>query len=265
MRARALATRSPTTLGTTQRTSGGGGTGGGGGGGDGGGGGVVGGARPPPSPPPGPPRRRSRWWWRRARRALWIAAVHTVLVQPGAGAEEMERDGKIVAAGSVGSEISRHFALVRYETNGAPDESFGRHGVAVYQAVASDYGYSVLVQPVDAGQQGCRERIVQTGSSSDYTYGLGYVAAIGVYGSDPQGPACPPPPPPPPGPPPPSPPPPPPPVVRCVVPRVVGLRLAKARVRIRRAHCAVGRISRVRSRRVGRVIRQSPRPGRRIP
>jgi len=54
-------------------------------------------------------------------------------------------------------------------------------------------------------------------------------------------------------------------VVRCRVPRVVGLRLATARSRIRRANCAVGRIRRTRSSRVGRVLGQSPRPGARRP
>ena len=66
------------------------------------------------------------------------------------------------------------------------------------------------------------------------------------------------------GPPPPPPPPLPPPVVRCVVPRVIGLTLRKARTRIRARHCSVGRIRRARSRRAGRVIAQSPRPGRRL-
>jgi len=78
----------------------------------------------------------------------------------------------------------------------------------------------------------------------------------------------PPPPPPPPQPPPPPPPPPlppPPPPTRCRVPNVVGLRLASARLRIRRAHCSVGRVRRARSRRVGRVLAQSPRPGTRRP
>ena len=46
-----------------------------------------------------------------------------------------------------------------------------------------------------------------------------------------------------------------------VVPRVIGLTLVRARTRIRRAHCSVGRIRRAHSRRVGRVISQSPRPG----
>jgi Tol biopolymer transport system component len=56
-------------------------------------------------------------------------------------------------------------------------------------------------------------------------------------------------------------PPPPAPTVRCKVPRVVGLRLATARKRIGRAHCRVGRVRRARSRRVGRVLSQSPRAG----
>jgi len=43
---------------------------------------------------------------------------------------------------------------------------------------------------------------------------------------------------------------------------VLGLRLAAAKTKIRRAHCSVGRIRRARSRRSlrGRVIAQSPRP-----
>jgi TolB protein len=62
------------------------------------------------------------------------------------------------------------------------------------------------------------------------------------------------------------PPPPPPPAPRnCVVPRVVGLRLVRARMRISRARCSVGRVRRTRSRRVGRVVAQSPAPGTRRP
>jgi beta-lactam-binding protein with PASTA domain len=49
--------------------------------------------------------------------------------------------------------------------------------------------------------------------------------------------------------------------VRCVVPRVVGLRLAAAKRKLRQRSCGVGRIRRVHSRRVGRVIRQNPRAG----
>jgi hypothetical protein len=56
----------------------------------------------------------------------------------------------------------------------------------------------------------------------------------------------------------------PPPTPRCIVPGVVGQRLATARKRIARASCRVGRVRRahVRSKRqVGRVIAQSPKPG----
>jgi hypothetical protein len=50
--------------------------------------------------------------------------------------------------------------------------------------------------------------------------------------------------------------------VFCVVPRVTGKSLARARKSMRRAHCAVGRVRRVRSRRPrGRVISQSLKPG----
>ena len=57
--------------------------------------------------------------------------------------------------------------------------------------------------------------------------------------------------------------PPPAPPVKCIVPRVIGMRLAVARKRIARAHCGVGRVRRARAaaRRAGKVIRQSPKAG----
>ena len=76
------------------------------------------------------------------------------------------------------------------------------------------------------------------------------------------------PPPPPPPPPQPSPPPTPPPTPlkrTCVVPKVVGLRLAVAKTRIGKAGCSVGQTRRARSKRIGRVIGQSPRAGVRRP
>lgn len=49
----------------------------------------------------------------------------------------------------------------------------------------------------------------------------------------------------------------------CVVPRVVGLKLARARARIRAGRCSVGQIRRARSTKAkaGRVVAQSPRTG----
>jgi PASTA domain len=55
------------------------------------------------------------------------------------------------------------------------------------------------------------------------------------------------------------------PPIRCVVPRVVGFRLARAKARIRSANCRLGRVRRVRSTRAGRVLGQSPRAGTRRP
>ena len=54
---------------------------------------------------------------------------------------------------------------------------------------------------------------------------------------------------------------------RCVVPRVRGRELTRARRLLARAHCAVGRIRRARSRHVrrGRVISQGHRAGRSLP
>ena len=88
-------------------------------------------------------------------------------------------------------------------------------------------------------------------------------------GGPPPPPQPPPPPPlpPPPVPPPAPPPPPPPPRVKCRVPRVIGMRLARARALIRRGHCSPGRVRRVRTKtkRIGKVLGQSPRAGTRRP
>ena len=60
-----------------------------------------------------------------------------------------------------------------------------------------------------------------------------------------------------------TPPPPPPPPVRCVVPGVIGMRLAVARQKIARANCLVGSVRRARApkKRAGKVIAQSPKAG----
>lgn len=57
--------------------------------------------------------------------------------------------------------------------------------------------------------------------------------------------------------------PPPPPPTRCLVPRLKGKKLGAAKRAIKKAHCRVGRVKKVRSKRKyeGRVISQKPRPG----
>jgi uncharacterized delta-60 repeat protein len=195
-------------------------------------------------------------------------------------------DGKLVAGGQ--SYTSRNlFALARYLDDGSLDPSFGDAGTRTYEfAAGGENANAVAIQTLSGEPPD--ERIVQAGLLYE-TFGHGQMAAIRVFATG-AGPPPPPPPPPPPGPPPPPPPPsppppgppppppppppapppppplpppppPPPPPVRCRVPRVVGTTLGRARTRIRRAHCRVGRIRRARSAHVGRVLRQSPRPG----
>lgn len=54
------------------------------------------------------------------------------------------------------------------------------------------------------------------------------------------------------------------PTVRCVVPKLVGLKLAQARKRLAKAHCALGRITRKKSAKpAGRIVAQKPRPRKR--
>jgi hypothetical protein len=161
---------------------------------------------------------------------------------------------------------------------------FGRY---VYGDFCSSALWSISLQVPDA--QGDSD----TGEDVSSLYSFGEDACARVYAASGEGPvyrlvpptappppstctpvgpppASPPPPPaappPPPAPAPPLPPPPAPALrVRCVVPRVIGKKLPAARTRIRSAHCRLGRVRRVHPRRVGRVIRQSPRPGARRP
>jgi len=53
---------------------------------------------------------------------------------------------------------------------------------------------------------------------------------------------------------------------KCVVPKVLGLTLKKAKARIRRAHCTVGKVTKKASakRKKGKVLAQKPKPGKRL-
>src|SRR5206468_140948 len=123
-------------------------------------------------------------------------------------------------------------------------------------------GRNELVVMSDAwnGQQGFYDKVWAYDLHGSTYGGIEW----GQFGGDPEHTNCYPcgtGPPPPPPPPPQPPPPPPPPARRCVVPRVVRMKLGRARARIRRVHCSVGHISKRHSRRVGRVLSQRPRAG----
>jgi uncharacterized delta-60 repeat protein len=165
----------------------------------------------------------------------------------------LEPDGKIIAGGWATAGPS--FALARYNHDGSLDASFGDGGIRTYLVgTHGGGGNSVLLQHLADG----RDRLVQTGTAWEGEGGR--FAAIGLRLD---GVANPPPPPPPPVPPPV---PPPPPRRHCLVPRVIGEKLVRAKKRIRARRCAVGRIRRARSRRArGVVVSQAPRAGVRKP
>ena len=159
-------------------------------------------------------------------------------------------------------------------------------GRYLYGDLCDDRVWSTILQVPDAQD----DRVTGLEVPSLYSFGedaCGRIYAVSGAGpvyrlhvsGQPDTPTCTPPVqpppvvPPPPALPPPPPPPPPPPaspqaprLARCRVPRVIGLRPAAARTRIRRANCRIGRI---RYRRAalarGRVLTQAPRPGARRP
>ena len=173
----------------------------------------------------------------------------------------VQDDGKVVASVAVLVPPRLRFGLVRYTADGAIDPTFGG-GTRVYEFGTGSATPSAVA--IQGGGIPVAERIIEVGGHYDSFSNRSDMAAIRVL-TGPPGQPPPPQPPPVPPPPPVGPPPPPPPTVRCVVPRVVHLRLAKARTKIRRAHCRVGRVRSLRSRRFrGIVVKQSPRAGRRL-
>jgi uncharacterized delta-60 repeat protein len=160
----------------------------------------------------------------------------------------VQADGKVIAGGTTRDAFPSmwdELAAARYDVDGTLDTSFGNGGTRRFDALAGhDDGRALVVQP-GAGSGRSTDRLIQVGRGSDGDGEADHVLAIGIE----LGPLAPPPPP----------------IVRCRVPRVVHLRLAKARSKIRRALCSVGRIRRVRARRFrGIVVRQSPRAGRQL-
>lgn len=140
-----------------------------------------------------------------------------------------------------------------------PDECFGLDGAtaATYTPPAEAEGYELFV------------RVTAKHQSDPALDAIGYsglTAAVAPASPAPQPPTPPPPAPPPPAPPQP-PPAPPPPTRSCVVPRVKGKPLTRARQTIIAAHCRVGRITRRYSKtiRKGRVLSQARAAGRRLP
>ena len=58
----------------------------------------------------------------------------------------VQKDGKIVAAGSTMTDTHPYFALTRYNSNGTPDTSFGTDGVVITEVSSADGASSVTIQ-----------------------------------------------------------------------------------------------------------------------
>ena len=94
---------------------------------------------------------------------------------------ELQTDGKLVVAGTAEPDdtFQSVFALARLHSDGSLDSSFGDAGIRTHDFACDDSaGYSAVVQSVDAGSAGLRDRIVQVGSGS--CYGEHAVTVIGV-------------------------------------------------------------------------------------
>jgi PASTA domain-containing protein len=180
------------------------------------------------------------------------------------------------------------------ELNGDPPQVKLSWGAGASEIGVS--GYEVVRDGVSIGRAtGLTYTDATAALGATYSYSVrGYDAAGGsgdpsgvVIVSMPAPPTPPQPPPPPPAAPPPPPEPTPPPVMppppaapsappatprsqpyaaACVVPKLIGKRLAVATRLIARNHCRVGSIKRIASLRIprGRIVRESPKPGRRL-
>lgn len=140
----------------------------------------------------------------------------------------LQSDAKIIAAQRSGAD----FGLVRLDTRGRGDLSFGGGGVV------TDIGPGTDDLPTAAALQRDR-RIVVAGSAAVRGQPANFAVARYLNPAPPQ----------------------------CVVPNVRGKTLRIARRTVARGRCAVGRVTRKLSTRVkkGRVISQSRRPGLRLP
>ena len=152
----------------------------------------------------------------------------------------VQADGALVAGGLDGTAGDVKFALVRYDEHGLLDAGFGDGGKRTYDVLpGSDYGYALAIQQIDS-----TERIVEAGSSLDSEQYVGRPRGTQRARRPPSTAPTP--------------------SAQAAVrgPEVVGLKLTKAKTRIKKSHCRVGRVrykATARAKR-GKVLSQRPKP-----
>jgi uncharacterized delta-60 repeat protein len=72
--------------------------------------------------------------------------ITVVNKQASAYAMALQTDGKIIIAGSTES-VDNSILLIRYNTNGAPDNSFGNNGEVISSFAAENEAYAISLQP----------------------------------------------------------------------------------------------------------------------
>jgi uncharacterized delta-60 repeat protein len=145
----------------------------------------------------------------------------------------VQSDGKIVVAGTLYAPTGNDFLVGKLRPDGSPDKNFGEGG-----QMHTDFGTNSY-DVINAAVLQSDRRILVAGSSQSDPQPQSVDFALARY----QNPAP------------------------CLVPNVRGRKLARAKTSIRKAHCAVGKITRKPSRRVkkGRVLSQSPPAGAEVP
>jgi len=91
----------------------------------------------------------------------------------------LQRDGKILVAGSATIDGDHLFALVRFQTDGAKDNTFGGYGYVTARYSHDAFGYALALQPNDF-------RILVAGKAETSTWSTVYMAAtrhIGIEGT----------------------------------------------------------------------------------
>ena len=153
----------------------------------------------------------------------------------------LQTDGRVVvgglALGPTAQGTDDAFAFARYNADGKADTTFGVGGKAVYGALGGRvWGAGAVIQPGAEARRAGRFVLAGMAHDGSTNHVIAFGLDLGALTT--------------------------PPLPGCHVPRVVGMRLGRAKARIRRANCSVGYVGRVPSSRPrGRVIAQRPAPG----
>jgi len=85
---------------------------------------------------------------------------------------EVQDDGKIVAVGTSRLESASHLTVLRFDTDGTPDVTFGHNGLSTINFGVNSYGRGLVIQPDG--------KIVVVGNSDSATFAVARLDTDGV-------------------------------------------------------------------------------------